>query len=251
MNGFLGTAGHCKLVALAVAAAGESSLCKSVRSSPTTSSQAKLNGAKAGESDRRPDTAGATQSEAVPGATATDLKKLTKAICAGDEAAFTQFYDRYSLRLYRHLLVLARGNEGDAREVFQTAILKIAKGLKPFDDERRMWGWMRTLARNAYVDYCRTRLRDLRLLPLEECNVELAEDRSVEHRLSESLQHALEQLTAEERELMGAAYVDKRPLQELAQAAGQSYKAVESRLARLRRKLKTNLLNHLRHEEAS
>jgi RNA polymerase sigma factor (sigma-70 family) len=65
------------------------------------------------------------------------------------------------------------------------------------------------------------------------------------------LHHALEQLTAEERELLRAAYVDERQLQELADASGQTYKAVESRLARLRRKLKTNLLNHLRHEERS
>ena len=42
-----------------------------------------------------------------------------------------------------------------------------------------------------------------------------------------------------------------RPLQELADESGQTYKAVESRLGRLRLKLKTNLLNHLRHEESA
>ena len=67
--------------------------------------------------------------------------------------------------------------------------------------------------------------------------------------MSESLRHALEQLTVEERELMRLAYVDERPLQELADESGQTYKAVESRLGRLRLKLKTNLLKHLRHEK--
>jgi DNA-directed RNA polymerase specialized sigma24 family protein len=42
--------------------------------------------------------------------------------------------------------------------------------------------------------------------------------------------------------------VDERTLQELADASGQTYKAVESRLARLRHKLKTKVLNLLRHE---
>jgi RNA polymerase sigma factor (sigma-70 family) len=99
------------------------------------------------------------------------------------------------------------------------------------------------------VDLCRARRRDERFVPLEEHQPELAEGRDGEHRLSESLHHALEQFTAEDRELMRAAYVDERPLQELADASGQTYKAVESRLARLRLKLKTNLLNHLRHEK--
>ena len=180
-----------------------------------------------------------------------NLKELTKAISKGDEAAFTRFYDLYSLRLYKHLLVLAKGNEAEAREVLQTVVVKLAKGFKVFDEERRMWGWLCRLARNSYVDLCRARRREQRFVSLEEHKAELVEPRDGDHRLSASLHHALEQLTAEERELIRAAYVDERPLKELANASGQTYKAVESRLARLRRKLKTNLLNHLRHEECS
>jgi RNA polymerase sigma-70 factor (ECF subfamily) len=185
------------------------------------------------------------------GATVANLKELTKAICRGNEAAFTRFYELYSLRLYKHLLVLAKGNESEAREVLQTVVVKLAKGFKVFNEEGRMWGWLCRLARNSYVDLCRARRRDQRFVPLEEHKPELVEGRDEEHRLSESLLHALEQLTAEEQELMRAAYVDERPLQELANASGQTYKAVESRLARLRQKLKTNLLNHLRHEKRS
>jgi RNA polymerase sigma-70 factor (ECF subfamily) len=188
------------------------------------------------------------QPEPVAGATVANLKELTKAICRGDETAFTQFYDLYSLRLYKHLLALTRGNEGEAREVLQTVVMKLAKRFEVFDEERRMWGWLRRLARNAYLDLCRVRGRDRRFVSLEEHKPELVEGREGEHRLSESLRQALEQLTVEEQELMRAAYVDERPLQELADASGQTYKAVESRLARLRRKLKTKLLNHLRHE---
>jgi RNA polymerase sigma-70 factor (ECF subfamily) len=179
------------------------------------------------------------------------LKELTEAIGRGDELAFMQFYDRYHLRLYKHLLVLAGGNEMEAREVLQTVVVKLAKRFKVFDDERRMWSWLCRLARNAYVDLCRARRREQRFVPLDEHKPRLLDLQDGEHRLSQSLNHALERLTAEEQELMRAAYVDERPLQELANEAGQTYKAVESRLARLRRKVKTNLLNHLRHEERS
>jgi len=193
----------------------------------------------------------AIQSEPTAGAAVSDLRELTRAVCCGDATAFTRFYDLYSWRLYKHLLILAKGNEAEAREVLQTVVVKLAKGFKVFDEERRLWGWLCRLARNSYVDLCRARRRDRRFVPLEEYKAELVEARDGEHRLSASLHHALEQLTPEERELIRAAYVDERPLQELATASGRTYKAVESRLARLRRKLKTNLLNHLRHEECS
>jgi len=58
----------------------------------------------------------------------------------------------------------------------------------------------------------------------------------------------LAQLEEADQELMRSVYVDRRPLQELADATGQTYKAVESRLGRLRQKLKANLLKYLRHE---
>jgi DNA-directed RNA polymerase specialized sigma24 family protein len=45
--------------------------------------------------------------------------------------------------------------------------------------------------------------------------------------------------------------VDERPLQGLADELGQTYKAVESRLARLRQKLKERVLENLRHENES
>jgi RNA polymerase sigma factor (sigma-70 family) len=67
-----------------------------------------------------------------------------------------------------------------------------------------------------------------------------------EHRLAEILSEALAGLHPEERELLQAAYVDKRPLRELAEEAGQTYKALESRLGRLRQKLKEQLLGNLR-----
>jgi RNA polymerase sigma-70 factor (ECF subfamily) len=179
-----------------------------------------------------------------------DIHEWTKAISRGDEAAFTRFYDQYSLRLYRYLLVLGKGNEAEASEVLQTVVIKLAKRFRVFDDETRMWHWLCRLAQNSYVDLWRAKRRDERLVPLQDQlhHAESSQKFPEEHVLAAGLDHSLEQLDEEDRELMRAVYVDRRPLQELANATGQTYKAVESRLARLRRKLKTNLLNFLRHE---
>ncbi len=179
-----------------------------------------------------------------------DLRALTQAIRRGDEAAFARFYDAYSFRIYKYLLVLARGDENEAREVCQAVVLKLSKRMQIFAEERQLWAWLCTLARNAFTDHCRARQRRSRLVSVAEAPPDLPEA-GPEHYLSESLREALAGLPAEDRELMQAAYVDERPLKDLADELGQTYKAVECRLARLRRQLKERLLKDLRHENQS
>jgi RNA polymerase sigma factor (sigma-70 family) len=182
---------------------------------------------------------------------APDIRALTLAIRRGDAAAFARFYDLYSFRLYRFLLVLARGDENEAREICQTALTKLAKRFEVFDDERQLWAWLCRLAKNTFIDHYRAQRRRDRLVSLEEMPAPIAEADHAAGQLSELLREALDALTTEERELMQAAYIDRRPLQELAAASGLTYKAVESRLARLRQKLKEQLLKELRHENES
>ena len=179
---------------------------------------------------------------------AADLLALTKAIRRGDEAAFARFYDLYSFRLYKFLLVLARGDENEAREVCQAVMIKLAKRFAVFDDEPKLWARLRALSKNAFIDHCRARSRRRRLVSLEELALEPHGAEQADHHLTEILREALAGLPPDECELIQAAYVDERPFQELADASGQTYKAVESRLARLRHKLKTQVLNQLRHE---
>jgi len=177
------------------------------------------------------------------------LRKMTAAIRRGEKEAFTRFYHLYSLRLYKYLLVLAKGDEAEAREVLQTVVVKMAKNMELFDNEGRLWSWLSRLARNAFVDRCRARRRDRRFVALEDLPLELEEVAAVEDRLSHCVARVLEGFAAEESELLRAAYIDERPLQDLADEAGQSYKALESRLGRLRRKLKESLLKGLRDEK--
>jgi RNA polymerase sigma-70 factor (ECF subfamily) len=177
------------------------------------------------------------------------LRDLTTAIRRGDEAAFTRFHGLYSLRLYKYLLVLAKGDELEAREVLQAVVLKCATKMEVFDEERRLWAWICRLARNAFIDRYRARQRDGRHISLEQLPADQTDGRDAENRLAQSLEAALATFAPDEAELLRAVYIDDRPLQELADEAGQSYKAVESRLGRLRRKLKEAMLNNLRDEK--
>src|ERR1051326_6001256 len=177
------------------------------------------------------------------------IRDLTAAIRAGDEAAFTIFYQDYSLRLFKYVLVLAKGEEHDAREVLQNVMLKLAKKFEVFDDEHRLWSWLRRLTINTWVDHCRVRKRNKKFVPLDQTAVDLPTYNQTAHVLAASLARLLDQLDPEDSELLRAAYIDDRPLRELADEHAQTYKALESRLARLRHKLRTQLLSVLRHEQ--
>ena len=183
-----------------------------------------------------------------PALDGSDIRALTLAVRSGDANAFSRFYDLYSFRIYRFVLVLARGDENGAREVCQAAFIKVARHLKVFDNERALWAWLCTLARNAFIDFHRAQQRRNRLVPMDELPPAVTSEVDSTNQLSELLRDAMTALPPHERELLQAVYVDGRPLQELADASAQTYKAVESRLARLRQKLKKQLLQNMRHE---
>jgi RNA polymerase sigma factor (sigma-70 family) len=186
--------------------------------------------------------------QANPAASGLEIRALTRAVRRGDAEAFSLFYDHYSFRVYKFLLVLARGDENEAREVCQAVFIKLAKRCDVFEEERRLWAWLCVLAKNTFVDHCRARQRRDRFESLDALPAEPDDQAVSEHLLGESLREALATLPPDDRELLQAAYVDKRPLGELANQAGLTYKAVESRLGRLRQKLREQLLRDLRHE---
>jgi len=182
---------------------------------------------------------------------APDIQVLTRAVKHGDAEAFSRFYDLYSFRLYKYLLVLAHGDEGEAREACQSVFIKLAKRCDIFEEERRLWGWLCVLARNTFIDQCRSRQRLNRFVSLDDVGAEPDGRVRPENRLSESLHEALASLPPDERELLEAVYVDKRPIAAVAAEAGMTYKALESRLGRLRQRLKEQLLKDLRHDNQS
>lgn len=184
-------------------------------------------------------------------ADALDTRALTLAVQRRDTDAFSRFYDLYSFRLYKFLLVLTRGEEDQARELCQAVFIKLAKRMEVFEDQDRLWLWLCKVSRNTFIDYYRAQRRQGQFLSLDQLPGRLEAETIPENRFSDALRQALIDLSPEESELVQAAYVDRRPLAELAQASGQSYKALESRLARLRLKLKTQMLRRLRNESES
>jgi RNA polymerase sigma-70 factor (ECF subfamily) len=185
------------------------------------------------------------------GETAADIRGLTIAVRRGDPDAFARFYDLYSFRLYKFLLVLTHGDEEEAREVCQAVFIKLTRRFEVSDDEASLWHWLSKLGKNAFIDAYRAKRRRGRLIPLEEMPPGIEPEVIPPQLLSELLREALASVPPEERELLQAAYIDEQPIRQLAEESGQTYKAMEHRLARLRQKLKAQMLKNLRHEHDS
>ena len=190
-----------------------------------------------------------SQTDFRQGLTPEQVRQLTLGVKRGEEAAFTRFHNLYGLRLYKFLLHLARGQEADAREVWQAVMIKLTKRFEVFDDESRLWSWLRQVAHHRFVDHCRAQQRSP-FVPLEALARSESQVESAESELSRVLRKAMGDLPEEDQELLLQFYLDRRPLAELAVEAGQTYKALESRLTRLRLKLKTIFLGHLKNEDA-
>ena len=180
-----------------------------------------------------------------------DLAALTARLVQGDEAAYRRFYELYFDRLFRYLLVLTRGNEDAAKEALQLTLMRVVRHIRSFDSEAVFWSWLAVLARSSLVDEARKRQRYLRFLDrffLWTQPAAAAEDHEADARLAAALEVHLGALPVVDRALIERKYFDGQSVREIAEATDATEKSVESRLGRIRRKLKDLVLAHL-HDE--
>jgi RNA polymerase sigma-70 factor (ECF subfamily) len=177
-----------------------------------------------------------------------DIARLTRKLVRGDEAAFREFHARYFDRLYHFLLLVAHGREHEAQEALQETLLRVARCGREFEDEETLWCWLKAVARNAARDGGRKRLRYSALLrnfahgrPQDNGDLTAPDD----DRLSAILTECLDELLPEDRRLLEGKYLDGSTIKELAGLTALTEKAVESRLGRLRSRLRKTLLNKL------
>jgi RNA polymerase sigma-70 factor (ECF subfamily) len=183
---------------------------------------------------------------------ATDIRALTQRLVAGDEVAYRVFYDAYFDRLSRYLLVVTAGNEDAMREALQETFRRVVRHIRVFTDEDVLWSWLTVLARSARSDESRKRRRYLAFLD------RFAQHAIVEHAVSSHddlqknleavLERSLSCLPPAERALIELKYFRHCSVHEIAGQHQTTEKAIESRLARTRQRLRHLLLTELEHE---
>jgi RNA polymerase sigma-70 factor, ECF subfamily len=172
----------------------------------------------------------------------------------GDEMAWRMFYNAYFDRLWRYLLVVAAGNEDAAREAMQGAMVRVTRHIKIFRDENVFWSWLTVLGRSALADENKKRRRYFAFLDrfMRHVNVEPdgASDTRTGERLKSLLESQVAALPPNERELVEQKYFAHRAVREIADDLQTTEKAVESKLSRVRKKLKDGMLAELKDESA-
>ena len=182
-----------------------------------------------------------------------DVAALTRAMAGGDETAYRIFYDSYFGRLLRYLLVVTGGNEEAAREALQLALVRVVRRVKAFESEEKFWSWLTVLARSALADESRKRRRYFAFLERftrqQEPGPTAMDNGEADERLRALLESKLTTLPVDERQLVEQKYTLRQSVREIANGQQTTEKAVESRLSRVRQKLKDAVLAELKNEQ--
>lgn len=179
-----------------------------------------------------------------------DVSSLTAAMARADESAFRAFHDLYFDRLLRYLLVLTR-NEASAREALQLTFLRVVRNAKRFESEEAFWSWLTVLARSSVVDEQRKKQRYTfflsRFFQQKESERSYPSEADGHSQTLELLEQNLALLSSEDRLLIEKKYFAEASVRDIAEELHSTEKAVESRLVRVRRKLRELILTQLKH----
>lgn len=183
------------------------------------------------------------------------IEALTRELSKGDEAAYRCFYTLYRPRLERYLWVVTRGNETAVRDALQGTFTRVVRYIRPFSSEEAFWSWLTVLARSALSDENKKDRRYLAFLDRFKRHVEVECNDIRNTHADDTLNHLLEAavsgLPAEERQLIAARYYNRSPIQVIAEQSQATEKAVQSKLARIRRKLKEFIITRLKNDTST
>ena len=176
-----------------------------------------------------------------------DVRAMTRGIREGREDAFEAFYSGYADRMYRYLIVSAKGDEELARDVLQDALLRVVRHLPPLDGPEDLWRYLSVIMRSALVDQLRRAGRNPGSLP--SCREPAVEsEEGAGDRMFSLLDDALAALPSDDRRILEAHYFQGASQGEIAGRIELSLKGLAMRLSRLRRRMREFILEGLRRE---
>jgi RNA polymerase sigma-70 factor (ECF subfamily) len=84
---------------------------------------------------------------------------LVRRLQAGDSTAFDEIYSLFNKRLLSFLTRMAR-NRSVAEDLLEETWLRLVSSAEDLRADTRLGPWLFTVARNLFVSYCRSRLRE-------------------------------------------------------------------------------------------
>ena len=185
-----------------------------------------------------------TDARAIDARTRADEADVARAR-AGDTAAFAALVRRHQDRVFGFILRMLDARD-EAMELTQDVFVKAWQALPGWRPEARFSTWLLQIARNAALDQLRRR-RVVQFARLDD-GMDVAdtapgpEARYASRQRQALLDHALQQIAAEHREILLLREIEDLSYGELAAVLGIAEGTVTSRLARAR----AALLEHFR-----
>src|ERR1700739_138234 len=184
-----------------------------------------------------------------------DELALARACAAGHNSAWEIFLTRYRERLYQSALRIAR-EDSAARELADTLYAdlygtntrdgqRISK-LASYTGRGSLEGWLRTVLAQEYINRYR---RTKRLVSLEEeseegvqfCAPDPEPVAPADDRLARGTDEVLTMLSAEDRMVLSAYYLDERTLAEIARMLGVHESTISRKLDKLAKSLRKQI----------
>jgi RNA polymerase sigma-70 factor (ECF subfamily) len=186
-----------------------------------------------------------------------DELALARACAAGINAAWEIFLTRFREKLYLSALRIAR-EDSAARELADTLYADLygtntregqrVSKLASYTGRGSLEGWLRTVLAQEYVNRYR---RTKRLVSLDEESEEGVQFRApdpeplppaADHRLAQATDEALAALSAEDRTVLSAYYLDGRTLAEIARMLGVHESTISRKLDKLAKSLRKQIV---------
>lgn len=156
-------------------------------------------------------------------------------------------FERLTLPMERDLYFAAlalTGQESDALDLVQEAYLRAYRAFDTYRTDENIKGWIFTILRNAYVDFCRKKKRQSTLLDLAAQaapEAPPAELLSLEDTLPEDILRVLNGLSPAHRVLVQLADLQRLTYKEISEILGCPIGSVMSGLHHARNRLRSEL----------
>jgi RNA polymerase sigma-70 factor (ECF subfamily) len=175
-------------------------------------------------------------------------RQLVERLLAGDERAFSTFFNDYFPRIYRFALPRVNRDADLAKDVVQGTLIKAVRGLKGFRGDSALFTWLCQICRREIVDQLRKQRRRSDQVVLIDDSPEIrAVLESIEAPSStepmsrqdaaelQRIVHAvLDRLPARYGEALELKYIEGRSVEEIGDRLGIGHTAAQSLLARAR-----------------
>jgi RNA polymerase sigma-70 factor (ECF subfamily) len=171
------------------------------------------------------------------------IERLVDEARAGDPWAFGRLFDHYNEPIYRYIVSRVH-RPTDAEDLTQLVFVKALEALPRYESRGVPFGgWLFRLARNAVIDFVRTRHQHAGLdAAAEHATPDTApDDQAIDRQMLDAVADALTELTEEQREAIALRFFAGLSAREAAEAMGKQEGTVRGlqfrAIAALRRRL--------------